>query len=443
MKTLVLHIVLFYAHLLQWTTCAAEINTTAPTMEPTLEPTDTPTFFPSTATPAPTTFPTETPADISFIETVCLSDDGSRIIQYNAALPIDSIYDDTVHDVLTIDNVNVPLIKNYTSNPCYLHIYLSNNNDWGYRHNATCGLSYTIEPSMPLQDILLDLYNILDINKRYNTFWKVSFLSATSFLFGSHPICQSDSKLMDQDIHFGRMNVFDVIENTGFHAMSFNSSFTSTQKPVTLPSSDGLWPYYFLLLSEQTDNQSLFRMNLAFDESDKSHTGETCVFDEALPTYDGGIEDVEGGIDYYLFMYAINAERTFLESQDNLHIALDIKISQNCTTQQPYDAVEKEMGGFFTLGTWIIIGFLICFVIMAVLNTGLNVYEKKTYDQTNTSGSSLDMGMPADFSNEYAKEEMDNTEAMETERARFVVDEEDHVEMVKMMQQGSDSCGLR
>ena len=174
-------------------------------------------------TESPTAFPTEEPAEISFIEVVCSKNETYQYVQHRMNLTEDDGFSDNVYgengsDGWLITNISLPVNINDSSS-CQIHIYLSNNDYWGYRENATCFLNYLVdlndddeENNQVLEFIQLDMYNILDVNKRYNTFWNLQFLSNTTFNFGSYPICNAIDNQINE-VPFANLVVEHMIDD--------------------------------------------------------------------------------------------------------------------------------------------------------------------------------------------------------------------------------------
>ena len=387
-----------------------------------------------------------------------------------------NFYGQTGSDVWHIRNISLPISIN-DSESCFIHLYLSNNDYWGYRQNATCFLKYFIEPNDDNDDnnkgldvTQLELYNILDINKEYNTFWNTEFLSNTTFNFGAYPICNAiDNQI--QNVEFADLNVQDMID-TQFedYDIEYDTTTHNDDGGENLTSSKGFWPYYFSLSSNQTAMTSIFNIIPGYKLT--PNLGQSCIYSESLPTYDINSNSTliePGGISYYLSVSATNENFNQTSISELLQtLIININVTQYCDVNQPLiietpspTSTGKKDKEPLTLGVIIILGFAGCFLCMLLLNCFIFMCEDteafyETYQETQreleiANGKYTNGYTPGYETNGYAQGIIkngydtkcgDKEIEMEPGEIKYVVSQSEHDEMLAEMRRGSISCGL-
>ena len=347
-------------------------------------------------------------------------------------------------------NITIPVrnINDENDTVCYLRIFLSNNDYWGYRQNTTCTLDYNIdinddnEYNKNLNKTQLDITNILNINQQYNTWWQLKFLSNTEFQFGAYPICQTMDNQLNESITFANEDVQAFLDQHERPSLEFATTTSKNLSEETLTSPNGFWPYAFHLESNQLNQTS----KLGINPAGSATTGQTCIYDEALPTYNyNGSMISTGGIDYILWLNANGSEIV-----EKLNV--NIEISQDCQVDDDFFVVDSfntssptpsptyveddgiEIWELLLIIFGILLGWMIlCGVLVYFCSPSGNDETRDGVEETVAL-----TGIPSETNGDGETNDND----AENKAQEFVVSERDHREMVEMMRNQSMSTGL-
>jgi len=418
-----------------------------PTFDPTSDPVPDPTSYPTIEpTRMPTRFPTETFESNSFLKIVCIENETYFDEIYTLNLTQTNDYYFGSDDTLEINNITIPA-QNQSGNPdgtiCYLRIFLSNNDYWGYRQNTTCTLDYTIELNEDNDDnknieiTQLSFYNFFVVNQRYTTAWNNEFISNTQFQFGAFPICQTVNNMSNEDILFARnldVQGFFNQENQeieqilGQFDTTTSASNTSLGEQVT--STTGFFPYEFSVESNQINDTSTLVVN----------PGQTCIYDEALPTYDyNGSVISNGGIDYYLVINADTYNMSENAGDIVINLNVNIEIEQECQEFFVEDENGVEMGMILLIILSLLFGWmaLCCCLVYCRVDGGDEAAAVLIAESSQKTG-----GGDNNSGNKGGNGQGNNEPEIEKQRNEFVVTEKDHKQMLEMMRRQSMSTGL-